>query len=219
MARGLSAIPWRRGDAGLAEAAWRNGPRKELAMKRFGLTMAAALLTVGVSSAAFGQAQPGQPGQPGGDRGGDRGRGNFDPAQMRAQYLLRLKEQLGANDDEWKVLEPKLTKVMDASRASRSSSGFGGGSTRGRGPGGGDSNRSSTPQPDPNASPVSKASAELRAVVERKDAAANEYTEKLNALRAARAKAEAEQAAAEKELKDVLTPKQEAILVANGMIK
>ena len=31
-------------------------------MKRFGITMAAALLTIGVSGTAFGQAQPGQPG-------------------------------------------------------------------------------------------------------------------------------------------------------------
>jgi len=204
-------------------------------MKRFGLTMAAALLTIGVSGTAFGQAQPGQPGgaqpgqpgQPGGNRGqrgaGGAGGGNFDPAQMRAQYMTRLKEQLGANDDEWKVLEPKLTKVMDASRAARSTGGFGGGGftggrTRG-GDRGGNNGAPATPPPvDPNATPVQKASAELRAVVEKKDAAASEYTEKLAAYRAAREKAKTDQAAAEKELKEVLTPKQEAILVSSGTI-
>jgi len=193
-------------------------------MKRFGLTLAAALLTIGISGTAFGQAnpaQPGQPGQPGGAGGaggaggrGNRGGGNFDPAAMRAQYMTRLKEQLGANDDEWKVLEPKITKVMDASRAARSTGGFGGGRTRGPGGTGG----GTTPTPDANQSPVSKASADLRAVVDKKDAAASEYTQALAAFRAARDKAKADQAAAEKELKDVLTPKQEAILVSSGTI-
>ena len=200
-------------------------------MKRFGLTMAAALLTIGVSGTAFGQAQPGQPGgagaqpgqpgQPGGNRGQrGNGGGNFDPAQMRAQYMTRLKEQLGANDDEWKVLEPKLTKVMDASRAARSTGGFGGGGfTGGRTRGGNNGGAPATPPPvDPNATPVQKASAELRAVVDKKDAAASEYTEKLAAYRAAREKAKTDQAAAEKELKEVLTPKQEAILVSSGTI-
>src|SRR5262245_39765095 len=50
----------------------------------------------------------------GGDRGGDRGnrgQGNFDPAQFRQRFEERVKEQLGASDDEWKVIQPKLTKV------------------------------------------------------------------------------------------------------------
>jgi len=196
-------------------------------MKRFGLTMAAALLTIGISGTAFGQAQPGQPGgaQPGqrGQRGaggaGGAGGGNFDPAQMRAQYMTRLKEQLGANDDEWKVLEPKITKVMDASRAaSTRGGGFTGGRTRGGNNGGGGGAAPAAPAVDPNASPLAKAQAELRAVVADKDAPASAYTEKLAAYRAALQKAKTEQATAEKELKEVLTPKQEAILVSSGTI-
>jgi hypothetical protein len=46
---------------------------------------------------------------------------NFDPAQFRQQFEDRVKEQLGANDDEWKVIQPKLTKVFDAQRGSRGS--------------------------------------------------------------------------------------------------
>jgi hypothetical protein len=200
-------------------------------MGKYGLAAVAfGMLSMGLVGTSFGQAQPGQPGQgqgaqpgqPGGGNnpGGNNGRGNrgnFDPAQMRAQYLQRIKEQLGANDDEWKVLEPKLTKVMDASRAARSSGGFGGfsGRTRGGAPGG----TGGTPAPDPTTmSPVAKASADLRAVVENKSAAASEYTEKLAAFRKARDAAKAESAAAQKDLKELLTPKQEAILVSSGVI-
>ena len=65
------------------------------------------------------------------------GRGNFDPAQMRERMMTRIKEQLGATDDEWKAIEPKVDKVMTAQRESRGGFGFGGfGGGRG-GPGGG----------------------------------------------------------------------------------
>src|SRR6266571_1224735 len=47
------------------------------------------------------------------DRGG---RGNFDPARMREMFETRIKEQMNVSDDEWKVIQPKLTKVMDARR-------------------------------------------------------------------------------------------------------
>jgi hypothetical protein len=188
------------------------------------VAMTFGLLSMGVAGTALGQAQPGQPGaqpgQPGAQPGNRGNRGNFDPAAMRAQYMARIKEQLGANDDEWKVLEPKVTKVMDASRAARSSNGFGGGGGRTRGPGGGNPGGTGTPTPAPTTeqSPVSKASADLRAVVENKSAAASEYTEKLAAYRAAREKAKTDSAAAQKELKELLTPKQEAVLVSNGII-
>src|SRR5436190_17070221 len=71
--------------------------------------------------------------QQGGRRGG-RG-GNFDPAQARQMMMDRLKEQLGASDDEWKVLQPKVEKVMDSRRDAQTGGGglgfLGGGGGRG----------------------------------------------------------------------------------------
>ena len=164
--------------------------------------VAAALLTIGVSgTTAFAQNPP--QGQPGGDRGG---RGNFDPARAREEYYGRIKADLGVTDDEWKVLQPRIEKVSTLRRA--------GDSGRGGFSRGGDSNRSSEPQ-----SPVAKASEDLRNVTRNKEAPAAEVTAKLAALREARAKAKAELAAAQKELVEVLTPKQEAVLVSMGMLE
>lgn len=166
--------------------------------------VAAALLAVGVSgSTAFAQNPPG--GDRGGDRGDRGGRGNFDPAQMRERYYAELKTELGVSDDEWKVLQPRIEKVSALRRAGDSGRGGFGGR-------GGD--RSSEQQ-----SPVAKAADDLRNVIKNKEAPAAEVTAKLAALRDARTKAKAELAAAQKELVEVLTPKQEAVLVARGTLE
>src|SRR5688500_16748488 len=89
--------------------------RKECGMSRKGLKMLAmGLVLAGLSTSAFAQDQGNQPREGGerrerGERGGDRG--NFDPAQMRERMMARYKEQLGATDEEFKVLQPKLEKV------------------------------------------------------------------------------------------------------------
>src|SRR5258705_7103323 len=67
----------------------------------------------------------------------NRQRGNFDPAQARERFMTQIKERLGASDDEWKVLQPKLEKVMTAQRESRGGVGGFGGGRGGRGGGGG----------------------------------------------------------------------------------
>src|SRR5438874_2102912 len=95
----------------------------------------------------------------------------FDPAQFRQQRLDRIKEQLGASDDEWKVLSPKIEKVMDVQR--NTFGGFGGG--RGRGPGGG-GNADNQPQ-----TPVAKAWADRGTTVENKDAPASDIKTQLAA--------------------------------------
>ena len=152
----------------------------------------------------FAQAEPG-------NNGGNRerregGRGNFDPAEMRARFEARFKEQLGVNDEEWKVLQPRIEKVTNAQRDARG----GGGGGRGRG---GDRGGSDQPQ-----SAVSKASGELRTTLENKEAPAEEINAKLTALREARAKARTDLENAQKELKEVLTARQEAALVSMGML-
>ena len=48
---------------------------------------------------------------------------------------------------------------------------------------------------------------------------ADTITQKLKALREAREKAQAELAASQKELKELLTQRQEAVLVINGMLE
>lgn len=134
----------------------------------------------------------------------------FDPAAFKQQRLDRIKDQLSATDDEWKVLQPKIEKVMDAQMA-----GFGGGFGRG-----GRGGNNATPAADaPPPTPIAKAQQELRTLLENKDASADDIKAKLTALREARAKTKADLEAARKDLKEVLTQRQEAVLVTNGMLE
>ena len=147
----------------------------------------------------------------------NQGRGNFDPAEMRARMEARMKEQLGVSDDEWKVLQPKVEKVMNAQRDARAGGGGGfggGGGRRGGGGGGGGGGADNQPQ-----SAVAKAQADLRTTLENQNASAQEINAKLTALREARAKAKGELEAAQKELKEVLTARQEAVFVSMGMLE
>jgi len=143
-----------------------------------------------------------------------QGRGNFDPAQARERMEARMKEQLGVSDDEWKVLQPKVEKVMTAQRDARAGGfGFGGGGRRG-GANGGGGGADNQPQ-----SAVAKAQADLRTTLENQSASAQDINAKLTALREARAKAKGELEAAQKELKEVLTARQEAVFVSMGMLE
>ena len=151
-----------------------------------------------------------------GDRGGGNngGRGNWDPAQMRERMLIGLKEQLGANDEDWKALQPKVEKVFDAQRDARSGGfgGFGGG-RGGRGGGGNNGGGNNEPTTE-----LGKASKALRDTLQDKDASADSITQKLEAFRDARKKADEELATSRKELRELVTPRQEAVLVVAGML-
>jgi len=163
--------------------------------------MVIAILAMSAGS-AFAQNQNQQRGQ----------RGNFDPAQFRQRAMDRIKEQLGANDDEWKVIEPKVDKVMNAQRESRG--GFGGFGGRGGGGGGGGGGADQQPT-----TAVGKAGADLRTTLEDKNAAPETIAKKLATLREAREKGRKDVADAQKELKEILTQRQEAVLVINGMLE
>src|ERR1041384_6457254 len=136
-------------------------------------------------------AQNGGGGGGGGGKGGRSGRGNFDPAAMQAQMMTRIKDQLGATDDEWKVLQPKVEKVMTASREARfggMGAMFGGGRGQG-GPGGGGGGAAATDRPQ---TAIGKAAADLRSALEDKSIGAEEIANRLKVLRDAKQKAKEE---------------------------
>ncbi len=141
-----------------------------------------------------------------------QGRGNFDPEQMRQRMMERYREQLGVkNDDEWKLIEQRIQKVMEAQRDLRSMSGFG----FGRRPGGqADDNanrRRFGGEPSPEADALQKA-------IE-SNAPADQIKAKLTSFREARKAKEAKLAAARDDLKKVLTSKQEAQAVLVGLLE
>jgi hypothetical protein len=163
--------------------------------------------------------------------------------EWRKRAADQQRQNLGASEDEWKVLQPRIEKVQTLQRAARGgmsyggfggfagTSGFGGfgGRTRGtRGPRDANSttpaattppaptNRDGTPR---ELTDVEKATNALNEVLKNKDASPTQITETLTALRAARAKSQQELAQARKELQEVVTPQQEAKLVIMGLLE
>lgn len=180
-------------------------------------TLAAMLLCLtfaGFASAQDNGGAPpagGGPGGPGGnaDNGGG-GRRRFDPQQMMQYRMNQIKEDLGASDDEWNALQPKVQKVMELQFASmRGRFGRGRGGPGGPPPGGDD---------EQNQNPVQKAMSDLRAAVNA-NASADDLSKKLQALRDARAAAQADVQKAQADLKSLLTQRQEAQLVIDGVLE
>jgi hypothetical protein len=176
-------------------------------------TLATAILLGAISMPVMGQAagngggapQASQPGQGQGQQGGRR----FDPAQMRQRMLDNLKEQLGASDDEFAALQPKIEKVMTAERNLNA-----GRMRMFRGRRGGNNNQDNQQA----TSPVETKAKDLQDTLDNKDAKPDDIKAKLDALRDAKSKAKDELTGAQKDLKDVLTLRQEAVLVEMGLL-
>jgi hypothetical protein len=144
------------------------------------------------------------------------------PEEMRQRMMERVREMMDVkNDDEWNVLEPRITKVMDA----RQAVGFGGAGMRGlfgpRRGGGGDTQNADQPrtrrggggfggQPSP-------AMEDLQKAVEAK-ASADTLKTKLTAVREERAEKRAALQKAQDDLKKVLNVHQEAAAVVAGLL-
>ena len=178
------------------------------------------VFTMAASAGAQEQPRPG--GDRGRDRGGDRGGGDDRMAEFRQRMNDRIKEAMGATDAEWQVLQPKVEKVQTLQSASRGGGGMGmifgrgGGDSRGGDSRGGDRGTQSS---DANSSPVQQKSRDLQASLDNKEAKPEELKAKLAALREARQKAKADLTKAQEELRELLTVRQEAVLVMNGMLE
>jgi hypothetical protein len=138
---------------------------------------------------------PGGPGGPGGFGPG------FNPGAFGQPRLDDVKRMIAATDEEWKVIGPKLQKVINTRQAVNGEQrGFGG-------PFGG------------GGSPVTQAQAELKAVLDDPKHTTTDVAEKIAAVRKARAKARADFSAAQKDLLDMLTAAQEAALISLGYLE
>jgi hypothetical protein len=162
-----------------------------------------------VLAAFAGLAMAQQGGPPGGRRGG-----RWDPEQMRQRIQERFREMLGADDEEWTVIGPRLERVQTLQwqqRAGGMGFMFGRGG-RGRfGPPGED-------EAERELSPVQAAAEQLNETLENEDATADQIKERLTAYRQAREEARQELAEAQEELREVLTVRQEAQLVLVGLL-
>jgi len=178
----------------------------------------AAVMFVGLLSQAIAAPQAEDTNAQRGPRRGQR----FDREQMQRMMAERLKETLEISDEEWKVFEPRITKVLTLSRQG---GGFGGmgmmmrGRRGGFGPGGQPGARGGDTQaPQQELTPVEKSTQELQTVLDNKDAKPEEVKVKLTALRNAREKARQELVKAQKELREIVSVRQEAQLVLMGLL-
>jgi len=144
---------------------------------------------------------------------------DFDPARFRERALTRSREQLDVKSDEdWKKIEPLISKVLDA----RAAVGFGGrgGGRGGRGGGGGEGGNAEGNNNNRNrfGGPPSAEEQALEKALEEK-ASADEIKTKLTALRESRKTKEAALEKAQEELRKSLSPRQEAAAVLARLLK
>jgi hypothetical protein len=159
-------------------------------------------------------AQGGFGGGAGGGGGGfGGGGGGFDPSQLFQMIVDGQRESLSVtNDDEWKAISPRLLKVVQLQMQARTvgmgamfggmRGGGGGGVQRRMGGLGG--------EPDPAETALTTALENHASTPEIKTALAK--------VRAVRQAKKDELLKAQSDLRDLLTPRQEALLVAGGML-
>ncbi|MGD0464127.1 MAG: hypothetical protein ABSB74_16720 [Tepidisphaeraceae bacterium] len=166
--------------------------------------------TGGGQNNGAGQNNPGAQNNGGG--GGFRGRGNFNPMDF-------YKQQLGASDDEFAAIQPKIQTVMQLQRDANAGRGRGffGGRGGGGGPRGGFGGGGFGP-PSTQPSPVQDALQDLRTTLDDATATTDTIKAKLDTLRQARSKARQDLAVAQQDLKSVLTQRQEAVMVLLGLL-
>jgi len=171
---------------------------------------AALFLGVGTVSA-----QNDNGGNGGGQGGG--GRGNFDPAQFQQRIMDNIKDQLGfTNDTDWSAVQPLVQKVMDAQRDARGAGMgrmFGRGNRGGGGDQGGGNNRrgffGGTPSPEAEA---------LQKAID-DNAPAGQIKDLLAKYQASQKDKQAKLAAAQDNLRAVLSVKQEAQATLLGLLQ
>jgi hypothetical protein len=148
------------------------------------------------------------------------GRGRFDPEAFRKMMTDRMKSSMKATDEEWAVLEPMISNVVEKQMAARGGFRFGGppprsgdnnSSSGGNNNSGGSSRSSRYPQP---------AEVEaLRETLEKENAPKEELKARLEAIRAQKKRAQQELEDARAQLAKVVTVRQEAVLVAFGILE
>lgn len=179
-----------------------------------------SVITAGL---AFSQAPAGSSGQP---QMGQQGQGfgqrqMQDPEQMQAMITSNLKELLGSTDEEWEIIGPKVLNVYSLTMASSQSRGFNmrtvgrnttRGSMQGDTQGRGMDNRFMNTTGGTTLQ-------ELQTLLESEDTTTTQLKNKIAEVRKERETARQDLAKAQKQLRELLTLKQEAILISIGMLE
>jgi len=202
--------------------------------------VAFSLLTALVAVPAL--AQDGGPG--GGPGGGGPGGGPPGFGQMQQRFADRMKDLLGVSDDQWTAIAPTIDQIRrlqhDISGGGPGAMGFGPGGPGGPGgqnaqgpdgqqggpqdgppgggPPGGFGGGPNGPPTDQQRSDVQQKQADLLALVRNSDSSKDDILAKVAALRDARSQAQADLVKAQATLRSILTLRQEAAMVAVGIL-
>jgi len=158
-----------------------------------------------------------------------------DSDQRRQMSSDSLRETLKFSEEEWQVIEPRVQKVMVLSiqssgvggRKGRPMGAFGKQPSKGmdvEGRAGGPSGKTARDEPGDRQRPQREQTElglllqDLNSVLQDEEAATSQIKEKLAAVRSAREESKLELARAQAELKELLTIRQEAILVMMGLL-
>jgi hypothetical protein len=167
-------------------------------------------------SPGAGQVQQGQGGQQGQGFGQGPGQGQ-QPEQMQKMISERLKQSLGATDDEWTIIGPKVLKVFTLT--SSQARGLQVRSLMGRSNNQGNAASATAAGNRSSAVAGDKTLEELQKLLENKDATSAQIKNKVSEVRKAKEKNSQELAMAQKELRELLTLRQEAILISVGLLE
>jgi hypothetical protein len=167
--------------------------------------------------------QTGSQTQQGQGAGFARGQG-MTSEQMQTAINQRLKEQLGCSDEEWKVIGPKVLKVYTLTSSQsrglqmRSLLGRSNNQSNNQGSNQGNAQGTATPNRASNIT-TDKTMEELQTLLQNQNATNAQIKKQLTEVRNSREKTQEELAKAQKELRELLTLKQEAILVSIGLLE
>jgi hypothetical protein len=117
-------------------------------------------------------------------------------AANRKRVIESMKEQLGVSDKEWLVIRPRLETVFDLAHPTQQPPG----------------------SPAAPATDLDQKRRDLQELLKDEKAPIDQVKAKLAAYRAAKEKADQELTRARKSLRDILTLRQEALLVLNGLL-
>ena len=148
-------------------------------------------------------------------------RGQSDRNQFMERLLERLRENLGASVEEWSVLKPMIVTITEKQSAIRRAAGRGifgafGGGRGGRGGDGGGERRGRDGRGSRGDGDSGSNADSLREAIESGDA--NKIKKELASYRVAQKKRANELKKAREELRQVVTSKQEAMLVLWGLL-
>ena len=150
---------------------------------------------------------------------------SIDPSIIRraatARFMDRLKKQMGATDEEWLVLGPKIEQLLRAQQEARAGiRGFRiGGAGRPGGPGGGGGFGNLIGRGSEEPSDVEVAAEAVRDAAQDRDVPNRVAERALRDYRKARDKARERLTAAQTEVRELVTHRQEAILMMLGVLE